>query len=109
MYGCDTLVRFAQLAAEEVRTGISFLATLVGEDLKKCGMPDVFAFFEVLYFMAAAREMRFLRRVFRCLCLQFLCEVGVWVVLLTCYSFYGRSDVVGRKAVGDVEQLLERP
>lgn len=38
-----------------------------------------------------------------------MCDVGFGVVLLRCYSFYGRSVVVGCDTVGNVELLPEPP
>lgn len=99
---------FAQNAAEEARIGTSFLVALEGRGVQNYEATEVFVFFAVLYASAAGGEMYSIRCGFF-LWVEFLCDAGVWMVLITCYSFYGRSYIVGCSAVGYVEQPLERP
>lgn len=54
---CETALRFAQLAAEEQRSDISFLIAMKEGGVKKCETTDVFVFFEVLYLSAVSRDM----------------------------------------------------
>lgn len=107
--GCHTVVRLAQFADEEGGLGISSLVVSEEGGVKKCGVAEVFVFFEVLNLSAESREKRYITHVFCCFWAEFLCDVRVWAILLRCFSFYGRSSVASCSAVRDVQQLLERP
>lgn len=89
--------------------GYKFVAGIRKRGVKKCRKTDVLVFFKPFYSSTASRDVCYIRRVFCCSWLKFLCDFEVWVVLMRCHSFYGISDVVDFTAVENVEQLLERP
>lgn len=62
--------------------GIELLVELAKGGVKKSGMADLFAFSKVLHSWAASKEVCLVRCEFCCLWVEFLCDVGVCVVLL---------------------------
>lgn len=53
--GCDTMVRYLQLAEEELPMNIALLGDLKERGFKTCGMTELFGFLKLLY-LAAARK-----------------------------------------------------
>lgn len=87
---------------------IASLVALEEGGIQKCGMTELFVFLETLYLLAAGGEIWLITRVFCCLRLDFVCDVGVLVAQLRYCSLQGRNVVVGCSAAGNVEHLLRR-
>lgn len=103
---CYTVVHYVQFTEKKVRTGITLLVAMEKGGFNKCRMTDGFLVFEFRYFSAADDETWFIRYVFCCFGMEFLCDVSVRVAQLRYFSFYGRSVVVGCGAAGVVEQIF---
>lgn len=72
---CDTVTRYSKLAGEAVRTRITLLMELKERGPKKCGMTNWFDFIEIVYWLAAGKEVELIRLLDCCLWVRFVCGV----------------------------------
>lgn len=75
--GYEIVVRSVYSTKEKLLMNIVLLMALEGRDVRKCGMNDVFLFFEVLHLSYAGGKMWSIRRVFCCTEVKFGSDVGV--------------------------------
>lgn len=71
-------------------------------------MSSLFVSFEAPYFSTADGEVWFIRRLFCCFGVEFVCDVGAGLAQLRYCLFNDRIVFVGFSAVRDVEQFRER-